>query len=393
MTAACVFLIGVHKPQHNWDGIGYVASAYQADGYSGQALLRKTYADLRADVSADTYSTLTGGGEFGQYRAAVATDPKALSEQLPPYSSRVVYVGLIRLARTFLPSYTKATYVISATFAALSTVVLARLLLLFGVNIVALPFLAIVTGITQLASLSTPDSFALFVALLCVAAAVEDSPLSLVFAAALPLIRTDFIFVSVLVLSLELLLGKRVIATCAALLFAIASYVVVTSWSKSYGLLTLINVAMNITPYPAELRPSTHLSDYAKIYLQTAMQLLASKDFLIYFVASYLLWTRIKAGTGRIQWNVAYATEQIRNNREFTLIFAIPMLYLGIHLLLFPNFEARYFTFNATLVSVWILSDRTRSGLILGTVEEREPAVSAPLAASRASESRSLERS
>ena len=35
-------------PKHNWDMIGYVASAYSYLGWRGQALADKTFADIRA---------------------------------------------------------------------------------------------------------------------------------------------------------------------------------------------------------------------------------------------------------------------------------------------------------------------------------------------------------
>ena len=121
-TAVGVFLIGVSRPLHGWDMIGYVASAYQLDGYRGHDLLSRTFSDVRADVDDDTFTILTQGeGRIERnYRETVHVDPIALTQQIPFYSIRIAYVELMRAVSLLGPNYSRSSYIISATFASLA---------------------------------------------------------------------------------------------------------------------------------------------------------------------------------------------------------------------------------------------------------------------------------
>ena len=74
-----IFFIGITRPAHNWDMIGYMASAYYQDGVRGGDLSIKTYKDLKVEVG-DAYFD-----EFvkGDYREGVYRDPEALKQQIP----------------------------------------------------------------------------------------------------------------------------------------------------------------------------------------------------------------------------------------------------------------------------------------------------------------------
>lgn len=43
ISAIAVIAIGLMRPYHNWDMIGYVAAAYHKDGYRGEDLSQLTF--------------------------------------------------------------------------------------------------------------------------------------------------------------------------------------------------------------------------------------------------------------------------------------------------------------------------------------------------------------
>ncbi len=173
-------------------GILAATAAISKDGYRGSDLTRKTYDEIRKEVRSKTFSQLT----TGKYRETVFADPSSLEQQIPFYSVRVGYIELIRLLKNIGLSYAKSTYVISAIFASLSVLMLGLIILKTGVPMGMLPVVIAVAGYTELAALSTPDAMACFFSLLAIYSLMTGGRLVFLIAALLPLIRTDFIVLS-----------------------------------------------------------------------------------------------------------------------------------------------------------------------------------------------------
>lgn len=369
-TMAGVLLLGIGKPLHNWDMIGYAGSAYQLDGYRGQALLDRTYRDVRSEVDADTFQTLTRGEHESDrhYRETVASDPKALSEQLPFYSIRVVFVEAIRFVGRLGTTYSKATYVVSAIASALAVFALSRILLASGVHFAVLPVLTLVSGLPEVARESVADAPAILVALLCVWALLRGSAMSFVCAAILPLMRTDYIIISCLILAVEFVSGKRVAATIAMAL-SIVAYLAVNRASGNYGWLTLVNFsALSHTPYPAALTPSLNWKDYAKAYLFAIYDVTMGPEFGLLFIATYLLYSGLRRLGVSPAVMPRFIFDECRRNRPLAGLYVVPVLYALSHVALFPHYEGhgydeRYFVFCVALVFVWILA-RERTGRV-----------------------------
>jgi hypothetical protein len=336
-TAAAVLTYGILQPHRNWDLIAYVAAAYYKDGYRGVDLTRETYGDIKKVVSSKRFALLT----TGEYRETVFKDPSSLEQQIPFYSIRVAYVELIRLLGNTGLSYTRSTFVISACFAALASLMLGLILSKNSVPIGMLPIVVAVTGYTDLARLSTPDSMACFFSLVGIYGLMTKGRIVFLVAAILPLIRTDFILLSGLLMGCSYLQGEKFLSLLF-LLVAAVFYILVTKLNESYGYLTLFNFALigSPTPYPAGIVISTRLGDYLAPYWLLFNNLIFHSHSVIYVVALYLFW--LKGG-------------QIERQAEFYGLFAVPFIFTAAHLLLFPSDHYRFFTFSASLIFVWSL--------------------------------------
>jgi len=337
ITATIVCMFGITRPYHNWDMIGYVASAYQKDGYRGNDLLEQTYRDVRADVSDTMFKELISAG----YRETVYNDPKALEQQIPFYSIRVAYLEMIRQLSHLGLTYSRSTYIVSSIFAALSVCMLAILIVNANVSIVTLPLVVLPTGILDLARLSTPDAIACFWGLLCIVTLLANSRWSLLLAAILPIVRTDFVLLSFLVGIYEFSRGRK-LQSVIALVTSFLICVAINKSSSNYGWLTLFNFTfMGLTPYPADLVPSVNISDYLRPYFTVATHIISHSHFPIYLVASYALVT---------------SSRRLIDLHETIVLVVLPMMFVLFHLALYPAYFPRFFVFSAAVVFVWLLS-------------------------------------
>jgi hypothetical protein len=346
-TATVILIYGVMKPERNWDMVAYVAAAYHKDGYSGADLTRETYGDIKNGVSAKRFSKLV----TGEYRETVFRDPASLEQQLPFYSARVVYIELIRLFKHFGLSYTKATYVISAIFAALSVLVLGLITLEAKVSIAILPLVVALTGYWEIAQLSTPDAMACFFSLLGIYSLIRKGKLVFFIAAILPLIRTDFILLSWLLMIFTYRQGDRFISLFS-LLSAAAIYVSVNKLTGNYGYLTLFNFTFigSLNPYPERIAISHQLGDYLIPYALLLQSLLSHPHTVVYALALYLFWLN---------------RDQLKEGKvHFYCLFILPFVFGAAHMLLFPSDHFRFFVFSASLIFVWSL-------MVVGKQSER----------------------
>lgn len=337
ITAISVFMLGITRPYHNWDMIGYVASAYHKDGYRGNDLLERTYRDVRSDVSDEMFRELVSAG----YRETVSKDPQALEQQIPFYSIRIGYLEMIRQLSHLGLNYSKSTYIISSIFAVLSICVLAILIVGAKVSIFTLPIIVLSTGILDLARLSTPDAIACFLGLSCIATLLANSSWSLFLAAILPIARTDFVLLSFLVAIYEFYRGAQ-FKSMASLAISLLIYFVINNTNANYGWATLFNFTfMGLTPYPADLVPSSDIREYLRPYYSSATHIIFHSHFPIYMVAAYA---------------VAINVRTLFSRHEVIAMVVLPMLFVLFHLALYPAYYHRFFVFAAAVVFVWLLS-------------------------------------
>ena len=337
-TTLLIFLIGYLKPYYNHDMILYIASANYMDGYSGEDLSARTYGAVEKEVEATVFLELT----TGNHKETLYSDYKSLEQHLPFYTIRIAYVGLMRVLNSLGMSYAKSTYTISAFFASLTVLIVALLLRRFLVPIYFLPFVVIFGGLLPLARLSTPDAIACFFSLLALYLIAMRNKLFLLIAAALPIFRTDFLILSLLLGAYGYFTGHKARAL-VAILFSAVSYFTINQAMNNYGWLTLFNFTLiSVDPYPAEIVVSSEIKSYLKLYLGAAYKLLHRAHGVIYLFAVLVLFA------GRF------------NNlqREEKAILWIAISFVVLHLVAFPAYKDRFFVFSA-IVSLLIVISKT----------------------------------
>src|SRR5690606_3580247 len=111
-------------------------------------------------------------------------------------------------------------------------------------------------------------------AMLAILGVLANNRSSLLLAAVLPLVRTDFVILSGLITCFEFARGSRGIAV-ASLVTAAICYLAVNHLAGNYGYLTIFNFSfIEMDPYPAGLVPSTHLPSYLRPYGSALLQVL-----------------------------------------------------------------------------------------------------------------------
>ena len=327
LTALAVLAIGLKHPYNNWDEIGYVAVALSTEGHHGASLNEATYSSLRNAVDTATFDQLIQG----DYRATVFHDPTSLQQQLPFYSIRVLYIQSLKVVHALGFDYPEATHVVSATFAALSVLLLGALCVRLRAPIASLPFIVLACGLLDIARLSTPDAMACFFSLWTVYALIKKSPMVFILAALLPLVRTDALILSLLVLAYTFVSGRKAMSAVSAIA-AGALYLFATLSNGGYGWLTLFNMSfINKTPYPATLISSHVLGDYVRPYISMGGHFILHPDFVIFGLA--LARLLLKRARGTVD--------------DTAPMITLCLSFVAIHMLLFPADSYRFFVFAA----------------------------------------------
>jgi hypothetical protein len=332
-TAVIAFCIGLLQPMYNWDIIGYTACAHYDDGLRGVELRDRTYADIRREVDPQRYGEIT----HGKYDGVVFENPRALEQHVPLYSIRVVYVGMMHGLHALGVEYPRTTYLIAATFGALSVLMLGAVTAAAGMPVAIVPLAALGAGLGDLGRLSTPDTLTLFFALWAAYCLLKGNRLLFLASALLPLMRTDAAVLSALLMAFAFWRGERVLSV-ASFAISAAAYVVINRTHGNYGWVTLFNQSLiQISPFPGEIVPSTRVWDYVQVYLLTWEDVVTLPNFLtpILVVSIAVFFLNRRSGTPLLYRYV---------------FFWIPLAYAALRLALYPAFESRYFCFPAVML-------------------------------------------
>nr|WP_299243476.1 hypothetical protein [uncultured Halomonas sp.] len=335
-----VLFNAVSHPANNWDMIGYVASVVSSNGFEGEELRKRTYDDVKSYVPAPVYEVMTSGD---YYREVVYSDPESLSQQLPFYKIRYLYIKFISLLSTFTESISQATVYTSALFAFLISMTTAWYFSKLGSFYYIYPFLLLPIGLLPIATLSTPDTMATFFAFLSVMLYKNKRVLSLLILAVLPLIRTDFIILVFLLLLVRFYQGGR---RQEYIFFAMAffAYFITNTMADNYGHLMIFNFTLipnELRPYPEEMVMSHAVKDYLRAYMAGGYSLIVRGEFFI-AIASFSLVVK------------DFASKDVRYS---TLISLVGLLFLFIHFLAFPAaFQRTYLASN--LIMLYFLAYR-----------------------------------
>jgi hypothetical protein len=340
-TLMCCLLMGILKPFHNWDMIGYTAAAYHADGFRGKDLSDRTYSAIKDEVTPEKFAYLT---QSDHYKKTVFENPSSLEQQIPFYSIRVIYVRLVQSLGRMGMAYPRATYVLAAVFSAASVVVLSVLFAKLGVTIAALPVVVFISSFVAIARNSTPDSLACFLSLLALHGALSAGrPTVYLIAALLPAARTDFVILSVLLMCFTFSRNRS--ASIGVLVSAVLVYVMINHFTGNYGWLVITNFSLVFHPYPASMPISTDLLAYLRPYAWAAARIVEHPHGVVYALAAVLIF-KVRRPGGLVA-------------RDYVLAL-VPLGFVLIHLVSFPWYQERYFAFSAASVFTWVLALMSR---------------------------------
>ncbi|MEX3991289.1 hypothetical protein AB4Y35_10965 [Paraburkholderia sp. EG286A] len=362
--AACcgwVLRVGLTQPDHsgfNWDVIGYVASMYKQDGLSGEPLRRAVFENVLKEVGESDLEKLTAGASRSQhgsssaeqvpdatYRATVFNDPVSLEQQIPFYSIRVLYLQSIRIVDHFVHSYSSSSILVNAIYAALCVLIVALLLEHFRISQLYLPAIIYISKLTTIGRISSPDALACLLSLLALLLLVKRSRWVFVAIVALPLARTDFVILSLILCLFSFrLFPIRITLLSAAL--SVGLLVVDNHLNGNYGFLRVFNFTLfGVDPYPATMENSARLTDYVNAYISGAKRS-HSQHLLVYMFSLVLFGMRF------------YRRNPLA---EPDYIFIASMLFVSLHLILFPLYLERFFVFPV-IVSLIFMINRMAEG-------------------------------
>ena len=198
-----------------------------------------------------------------------------------------------------------------------------------------------VTGYTDLARLSTPDAMACFFSLVGIHSLMAQGRVVFLVAPILPLIRTDFILLSSMLMGYAYVQEQRLFALLF-MLIAAGIYFLVTKLNGSYGYLTLFNFSLI-----GSLTPTRGYRDipWPGRLSGTLLGIVQQPGLLLSLVHIHRgpLPVLAEAGStgkaGRVLRPVCVA---------FYFYRPAPWLYS-------PSDQYRFFTFSTSLILVWTL--------------------------------------
>jgi hypothetical protein len=154
------------KPIYNWDMIGYMGSVLKINTPNPKKFHNETYNILRHELEPENYSLLSSG----YYRSTMESDFRAFNENLPYYTNRITYIGLIYAFFKLGIPLTFSTVLPSLISIILITIILYVVLRrelkdIFLASSISIMILFLPQTI-YLARLSTPDALSVFILIL-----------------------------------------------------------------------------------------------------------------------------------------------------------------------------------------------------------------------------------
>lgn len=342
-----ISVMAAMKPALNWDLIGYIAAAKYSEGLKGEDLLLSTYSEVKENTSGAVFKELT---ENTPYRAIVYHNANSLQQQMPFYTIRIAYIETMKwMHKLFNIPLIMTTYFISSFFAALFTLLL---FYMFRLNskwaIMFFPLVLLLSGVREIAGLSTPDAMASFFVILSLLALSSNSLLIVPLLTIIPFIRTDFIIFVTLV-SACLLIKKQNYKAITSLFLSCSAYFYINNVSGNYGYLkTLYFTLVHNDPFPMSLITPTSISPFLDAYLDGFASFFGHKHFLIY-LAYFIFWFKV----------IRPKKIQKLNEQVF-----IVLGFVTLHMVLFPAYYQRFFAWCAAVAGLqlvtWIYELKTK---------------------------------
>ena len=137
--------------------------------------------------------------------------------------------------------------------------------------------------------------------------------------------------------------GKQRFYALFSGVIALMAYFFVNNITGNYGWLTIFNFTLiGIDPYPENIIISNNFMDYIKPYIRAAWGIANNLHGLIYLL-SFTIWTYSAKRNGIN-----------KSNRD--LGFIVCLIFVVLHMLAFPVYMDRFFTFAAIFYLIFIFS-------------------------------------
>lgn len=353
--AAFALTLSIYKPYYNWDLIGYIASAKSFEEQDLKSLHSFTYDQLRNSVPDETYEKLIQGIDIrtSSYRQAISTDSSAFKEQLPFYQIRPIYTGLIYLLYKTGINIVFATHMISgvAVVAAIFFLYLMSVSFLGKPLIYAVPPLAFLFGVVDLARYSTPDGLALL-AVTLTAYLYLKKRLSLLLIL-LPImlgIRTDLILFAVPLLSFIIVFEESSRWKAAlSILISIVAYIAIGAYWENPGWSTIFHqtLAQYLT-HPISMPGTLTAQHYFHALFKGGMTLIMSRTIVLYaLVAAYSLYL-IRKRTMTTSFVITVRSPSV-------VLELVCLIYVISHFLAFPAADNRFLSASYVIAAFSLL--------------------------------------
>ena len=348
-----VAVYAVEVPEYNWDVVGYTGAALQPEYSSVADLHRAAFNRLRASVPDSKFHELAPDGE--DYRGIVASDPHSFLQQIPFYSSKPLYVALIRLASMAGVEVVRAPGAVSAAAATGIAFVVYFWIGCYCTGLIRVLITLVgcfVLGIPALARLASPDALSTFIVISAVSlAALKGRPLAGAILLPLSLFaRSDNLIFGLFLAGAYLytwkgVLRERTSLVAVYMVFLVFIYLAVTRFWPSYGHQTLFyHTFVAKLTYPASAAVSLTALDYAKAVL-------GGVKMSIFSPFNMSLWILVLIGIATMSRRPAPSTES-------RLVFALIWSSLAaacVHFLLLPVADGRFYLAEAFVAALlWL---------------------------------------
>jgi hypothetical protein len=241
-----VLIVAVHafrKPEYNWDMLPYMALTLKIEHQDVDLVHKETYRIAKENMSSGAYAMLVDSSI--PYRKKMYENPSEFYKQLPFYSVKPLYIGLIYLAyKSGIPLPAATVFPSALCFLLISFLLLYCLqLYLQQYYAIIFSFLIMITApMLHMAGISTPDGVSAFIMLSAMYFVVVKPRLWPLVALLLLSIftRLDNVITCIAIVSLLAFSRKSILPIkrrqyVIILLLLLLSYVVVAMSASAYG--------------------------------------------------------------------------------------------------------------------------------------------------------------
>lgn len=355
--AAYALHSSIIHPHHGWDMIAYVAAAKSFEEHDVDSLHSFTYNQVRSSTSTEHYKELVSG----QFRNTISNDPTALTELLPFYHIRPLFVGLIYLLYKSGVNIVFATHLISgvSVFIAVIFLYLLSVSLLPKSLTYVIPLLAFIYGVVGLAQTSFPDGLAFLAIVLSAYLYLKKRTLLLlIFLPIILGIRTDLILFTIPLMSFILFLEKDYRQKAMLSIFlSIAVFISIGIYANNPGWTTVFHHSfVKLSTHPISNQPALTIGQYFSALSRGTGNLVNNNPFILYLVIAVYSLHLFKVGTKTKSLITAL-------NSRSTVLSLVCIFYVATHILIFPAAYLRFFSAPYLIGSLALLVMITESNI------------------------------